>query len=240
MQRKASDSLFSIIKHNISPTNLVLDAGCGTGYFHELLRKNKIYCPLVQADISVNMCAKAAEYASPIEYGGTYTVAGDIDSLPFAEGLFDLVFSSLTLQWSHDIAASLGEMRKVMKTAATLAISVIGQGTLRELSESFSAMDGLPHINNNFTISDALYSNLAAAGFSDISIVEEEITDYHSDIMGVIKSIKGVGAGYKSLENRPYLGREYFKRLGAVYQEKFGNENGLPASWSIIYAVATK
>jgi malonyl-CoA O-methyltransferase len=52
LQRKASDYLFTLISKNISKANLVIDAGSGTGYFHELLRKNKLYCPLVQLDIA--------------------------------------------------------------------------------------------------------------------------------------------------------------------------------------------
>ena len=83
LQRMVADKLFdratSICSIKDSP---ILDIGAGTGYFHELLRKNKIYTPLVQMDISYEMCKTAAKYASPPEYGATYTCVADMANLP--------------------------------------------------------------------------------------------------------------------------------------------------------------
>lgn len=236
IQRKVADRLFSYC--DISKEDNVLDAGCGTGYFHEVLRKNKIYCPLVQADISFNMCKIAKEYSSPAEYGGAYVVNADIENMPFKEQAFNYIFSSLTLQWSNDLCDALKGFCSLLKNNGTVAVSITCEGALYQLRDVFSQMDGLSHIND-FISHEKLCKDFSDAGFSQLEIFSEEITIFHKDIKSLLYSIKGVGASYKNAEAK-YLGRDYFIRLGEVYKEKYGTDEGLPLSWKIIYAIAKK
>jgi malonyl-CoA O-methyltransferase len=241
LQRQVAEGLFVRIKPEITNDNLLLDAGSGTGYFHELLRKNKIYCPLIQADISFKMCERAAEYASPPEYGGTYTITADVENLPIADCQIDKVFSSLTLQWADFVEAS-NEIYRALKPTGTLAFSTIGAGSLEQLASAFAKMDNLPHINENFLGGWQIKEQLVQAGFKDILIAEEIITHYYSDIKILLHSIKGVGAAYKG-GGRQYLGKNYFRELEEIYRAEFGGEQGepgLPLTWKIIYGVGRK
>lgn len=235
LQRKVCDRLFALSA--IRAEDVVLDGGCGTGYLHELLRKNKIYCPLVQLDMSEKMCRVAAGYSSPPEYGGTETVCGDMEKLPFTDGSFDFVFSSLTLQWAEDIAAALDEARRVLRNNGRLAFSITGEKTLYELKESFAAMDDIPHVNDNFMTEDNLRLILKKCGFKNIRLHSELIIEKHGGIDNLLRSIKGIGAGYKKGSGK-YPGRDYFARLEQLYIEKFGDS--LPLSWDIIYVTADK
>jgi SAM-dependent methyltransferase len=63
----------------------VLEAGCGTGYFSKLLQERG--WPVVPMDIS----GEGLRHARTM--GVTRPVQGDISSLPFADGAFDLVLS---------------------------------------------------------------------------------------------------------------------------------------------------
>jgi malonyl-CoA O-methyltransferase len=239
VQRETANHLFSLIKPRLSNETIVLDAGCGTGYFHELLRKNKIYCPLTQIDIAFGMCTKADEYASPPEYGGTHTCVADVESLPFSADSFDIVFSSLTLQWACDISTPLAEINRSLEPHGRIAISTIGAGTLHELADSFAQMDTLPHINN-FITQEKLKSALQSSGYKNIQISQKTITQQHKTLRDLLQSIKGVGAAYKSTAPRKYLGKNYFAKLEQIYYENFPQNDLLPASWNIIYAVADK
>jgi malonyl-CoA O-methyltransferase len=236
VQRIIADKLFAMGEFNAQ--QIVLDAGCGTGYFHELLRKNKIYCPLVQADISPNMCKIAAEYASSKEYGGTYTINEDIANLPIENNIIDVVFSSMTLQWTEDLTATFTELHRVLKKGGKIIFSTVGDGSLHELDKSFANIDDNTHINQNFQTEDTVRESLAAAGFNNISLTSENITENFSDVMAIMRSIKGVGANYKG--GGKYLGKQYFAMLEQEYKSNYGNQHGLPLSWNIIFGVATK
>jgi malonyl-CoA O-methyltransferase len=238
LQRIVADRLFSFIKNDITNNDMVLDGGCGTGYFHELLRKNKIHCQLIQADISYNMCKKSAEYASPPEYGGTYTINADIESLPIVSDKIDKVFSSMTVQWTK-LDNSLSEIYRTLRSGGKLAFSTIGENSLSELAAAFSELDSASHINN-FYSEDKVNEVIARSGFKSIAIHTQTVTQNFASVKDIMRSIKGVGANYKSNNGRKFLGKNYFQKLEAIYQEKFGNESGLPLSWNIIYAVATK
>jgi len=70
----------------------ILDAGSGTGQLAKELAEGY---NIVQLDLAYNMCLKSLE-------NGNSAVNGTMESLPFADGSFDVVFSSLALQWLPD------------------------------------------------------------------------------------------------------------------------------------------
>jgi malonyl-CoA O-methyltransferase len=238
VQRKAADYLFSIIKDSIDSNKMVLDAGCGTGYFHELLRKNKIYCPLIQADISYNMCKISDGYSSSGKFGSTYTVQSDIERLPIAASSIDFIFSSLTVQWT-DISTVLNQFYSILKPNSRLAIATLGSDTLFELKETSSLLDKGVQLNN-FIEETALKEEFVKAGFNNVKLNVKTIKIEHDNLKKLFLSIKGVGAGYKSERSVKYLGKDYFIRLEDKYRESFSADNKLIASWNIVYITADK
>jgi malonyl-CoA O-methyltransferase len=237
IQRKAADYLFCQIKDDIKNDSLTLDAGCGTGYFHELLRKNKIYCPLLQTDIAYNMCRKSAEYASPIEYGGVYTFASDIEKLPLSPRSIDIVFSSLTVQWA-DLDMVLSQLHKSLKNKGKIAIATIGEGTLFELKQASLIGKKSLNINGDFKSEKEIKELFIKHGFKNITTQVQTIKIEHDNLKKLLTSIKGVGAIYKGKRNNQYLGKDYFKWLENNYREQFSLNTKLVASWNIIYVKA--
>src|ERR1700746_3698924 len=65
----------------------VLDGGCGTGYGAALIRQRRPDAVLIGCDIAPEMVRKTRER-------GFEAVIGDLECLPFADGSFDLVWSS--------------------------------------------------------------------------------------------------------------------------------------------------
>jgi malonyl-CoA O-methyltransferase len=238
LQRVVADNLFAEIKNELNKNQIILDAGSGTGYFHELLRKNKIYCPLIQADIAFNMCKKSAEYASPPEYGGTYTINSDIESLPLSSEKIDIIFSSMTLQWTK-LENAFAEFFRILKPGGKVAFSIVGENSLAELSSVFNQLDDLPHINN-FHSEPAINNALATAGFKNIASKIETTTQHFDNVKELLNSIKGVGASYKTNGKQKFLGKNYFQKIEEIYRKKYADEKGLPLSWNIIYVSASK
>lgn len=233
LQRQVADRLFAMVKSQFGD-GVVLDIGCGTGYFHELLRKNKIYLPLVQMDISPRMCEVSASYASPPEYGGTYTCVSDMHFLPFKDNAFSVLFSSMTMQWATDVKQVFQEAARVLKPGGKFAFSIVGNGSLKELNEVFKTSGQVPPIHKFYSETEIIMQ-IANCGFNGYKVSSENITMYYDDIFGLLGAIKGVGASYKGVRGVGIKGKNYFLDIDALYKNTFFSEKGLLASWNIIY-----
>lgn len=236
LQRKVSDKLFAM--YRIGDAS-ILDIGCGTGYFHELLRKNKIYLPLVQVDLSQKMCAIAASYASPPEYGATYTCATDMHNLAFADNSFSSIFSSMTMQWSEELQNVLSEVKRILINNGTFAFSIVANGSLNELREAF-LLAGLNPPIHNFASRNEIETIFNQAGFYSYETHSEAISMFYKDIYQLLYAIKNVGASYKGKQHNSLRGKNHFLEVEKIYLDKFTNSEGLKASWNIVYVTGKK
>jgi SAM-dependent methyltransferase len=98
----------------------VLDAACGTGVVARLV------APLVGSsggvvglDFDPAMIAVATEIAPQIEWR-----QGDLHSLPFADGEFDLAICQQGLQFLPDRAAGLREMYRVLRPGGRMVLGI--------------------------------------------------------------------------------------------------------------------
>jgi ubiquinone/menaquinone biosynthesis C-methylase UbiE len=103
----------------------VLDIACGTGVLTRLAAERVGQRgAVVGLDINPAMLAVAGSIASSGAEIEWYEASAE--SLPFADGSFDVVISSLGLQFVPDKAAALREMRRVLTTDGRLAIATVG------------------------------------------------------------------------------------------------------------------
>jgi malonyl-CoA O-methyltransferase len=93
----------------------VLDAGAGTGRLSFKLKGAGAQVTAI--DISPEMLAKLKQ-----REGGVEVVEGDIQHMPFADGSFDMVFSSLTIVHLQKIEAFLDECYRVLKDGGIFAL----------------------------------------------------------------------------------------------------------------------
>jgi malonyl-CoA O-methyltransferase len=243
LQRKVSDRLFNIIKSDKQLSTMpnsfgnILDIGCGTGYFHELLRKSKIYAPLWQTDISQEMCKIAALYSSPPEYGATYTSVCDMHHLPFADKAFSTIFSSMAMQWSENLHEVFLEAKRVLTKNGRFFFSIVGDGSLQELKKTFTQAGFSPPVHDFLSLND-VKEKLITSGFREIEISDQTIIMHYENIQNMLREIKNIGASYKSSQAKGLRGRGYFLQLEKIYNDRFLQERGLPLSWNIIYVSA--
>lgn len=231
LQRRVAETLF--LKLRLRMEGHVLDIGCGTGYFHELARKYGHRWPITQLDIAYNMCQVAASYASPPEYGGTYTVNGDMEQLPFHDNQFQAVFSSLALQWSNHPSQVIQEIHRVLAPGGSAFLSTLLPGTLQELEMSFTQTGFFSPVTP-FHREDILHDATKHQGlFVNYSIVP--IILHYPNIRLLGKSLKALGAQRKHAVKNPYLGKAGLERIETYYQETYGTSDGLPATWNVMY-----
>lgn len=109
-----------------------LEAGCGTGYLSYLLQKER-HWPIVPMDVSWH----GLRYA--LEMGIERPVQGDITSLPFPEGAFDLVISMdvLTHLPHGEEQRAARELSRVMAPGGLLAVRTSALEILRSRHSEF-------------------------------------------------------------------------------------------------------
>ncbi len=120
----------------------VLDVGCGAGGMTALLNEallsaHGFVCAL-DVDASLLEATRAAVTQKDPNSRASFCL-GDIESLPFAEGAFDLVWCSRVVHHHlPDPAWALAELRRVLKPEGHLALREIGP---RRLSFSTTGLD---------------------------------------------------------------------------------------------------
>ena len=101
----------------------ILDMGCGTGRETQALQNHYPMRQLTGLDLSDGMLAYARKRYL---LGGGRWLAGDIENLPLRNEMFDLVFSSLAIQWCESLTNVLDEVYQVLKPGGWFVFSTPG------------------------------------------------------------------------------------------------------------------
>lgn len=213
----------------------VLDLGAGTGVAAVELKRRFSRARVTAADIAAPML-KIARSRSRF-WRRIHCVEADARALPFDDASFDLVFTSLMLQWLHPPDQALREIRRVLKPGGLLLASSLGPETLQELRSAWAVADGGVHVNEFVDVHD-LGSALARAGFIEPVLDVDRHVRHYTDAHALMRELKQIGAhNVNATRARGLTGRRAFQRMNAAYESQRQGP-GLPASWQVVYAAA--
>ena len=215
----------------------ILDAGAGTGAAIPTLFKRYKKAQLVALDLSENMLHKSRQHGNFLR--SHHLVCADIEKLPFADNVFDLVYSSLSMQWCNDLNAALLEAKRVLKPGGLFVFSTFGPDTLKELRSSWAAVDTANHVNQFIDMHD-IGDALLFDGFAEPVMEAEVLTVTYNSVDEIMHDLKAIGANVTAQRSRTGLGgKAVLQNLRDNY-EQFRQNNLLPASYEIIYGHAWK
>jgi len=100
-----------------------IDLGCGTGFLCEFLPDKDI----IGIDISKKMIQIYKEKNEK-------AIVGDIENLPFKEGVFDFALSNFSLHWT-DFRKSIFEVHRVLKKDGTFIFNIPAKGSFKIVKE---------------------------------------------------------------------------------------------------------
>jgi len=213
----------------------ILDLGAGTGHATRALKRLYPSSLAIAADIAPGMLARAKAQSRWLRR--FERVRADAYSLPFRTGSFDLVFSSLMLQWCDDLDVVFAEIARVLRPGGVLLFSTFGPGTLAELREAWSASDAPGNHVNHFFDPHALGSALMHAGLSEPVLDVDRTVVGYPDVLTLMRELKAIGAhNVTAGRARGLTGR---KRLAAMTQayETLRRGGKLPATYEVIHAI---
>ena len=219
---------------NLSP-EWILDAGTGTGEAVKPLQKKYKKAEVVLFDLSESMLQKAVKQGAL--FRKPHQVCGNIESLPFADQSFDLLFSNLAMQWCNDLGAALTEFKRVLKPGALLQFATFGPDTLKELRASWKKVDEAVHVNSFIDMHD-IGDALLQAGFAEPVMESEIITVNYKEVDTLMQDLRDIGANVTANGHRQgLLTHNMLTQLRAAY-EMYRHASVLPATYEIVYGHA--
>ena len=215
---------------------LIVDLGGGTGQAIRPLKKRYRKASVLSLDMAEEMLRVARGRYSLFER--KWLVNADMEMLPIRDASVDLLFSSLALQWSNDLAANFRELRRIGRSGGLLMFTTFGVNTLRELRESWASIDDRPRVHQFMDMHD-IGDMLMAAGLSQPVMDAEEITLEYGSFRQLLEDLKGIGAtNAEKGRSRGLMTAQKMKALECAYAE-IGCKNGhFQATYEVVYGHA--
>lgn len=235
LQREVREELLARLELTLIDPRRVLDAGAGTGHGSVALARRFRRARITALDLAEGMLRQTRRnrpWRSKVS-----AVCGDVARLPLATGSFDLVFSSLALQWCDEPAAALGEFRRVLAPRSLLSFASFGPDTLRELRAAWAAVDGFPHVHRFMDMHD-VGDALVGAGFADPVLDVDYVILTYENVFALMRDLKAIGAhNVAHGRARGLTGKRKLDAMVAAY-EPHRREGRLPATYEIVYGNA--
>ena len=201
-----------------------LDIGCGTGIHTQTLANKGAAATGV--DIAEGMLAQARKmYSDPI------FVEGSAVDLPFCDSQFSTVFSSMALQWVSDTGIVANEIARVLEKSGIAELAIMVAGSFSELKTARKVAQ-LPQAETYMPTTAQWVNGFKQSGLSLQRVITKDYVDTHCDIMSLLRSVKGVGAG-ETGRKQPPLTRRDIKKLAMAYSNMSGVESKLPLTYRV-------
>jgi len=201
-----------------------LDIGCGTGIHTQTLANKGAAATGV--DIAEGMLAQARKmYSDPI------FVEGSAVDLPFSDSQFSTVFSSMALQWVSDTRLVANEIARVLEKSGIAELAIMVAGSFSELKTARKVAQ-LPQAETYMPTTAQWVNGFKQSGLSLQRVITKDYVDTHCDIMSLLRSVKGVGAGETGRKQSP-LTRRDIKKLAMAYSNMSGVESKLPLTYRV-------
>lgn len=212
----------------------VLDIGSGTGYCTVKLRQAFPDSEVISLDIAEQMLKVARENA---ETSGAVNVCGDFECLPFKSHCFDLLVSSLAIQWSQDFAQLLRDLKRVTRPGGKIYFSTFGPLTLKEVKASWEKVDAHVHVNR-FAEYEELLTSIQEQGFEVLAVERKVERRYYPGFGDLALELKKIGAhNMNGKQARGLTGKRAYKEFLEHLDNEREEGKGLPISFELFYFV---
>ena len=116
---------------NPQPGEHILDLGCGNGQLTEQLASTGARVEGVDASPSMVAATRAR---------GIHVTEASAEALPYADGVFDAVFSNAALHWVRNQDAMLAQVRRVLRPGGRFVAEMGGQGNIAAIRVALIAV----------------------------------------------------------------------------------------------------
>jgi malonyl-CoA O-methyltransferase len=165
----------------------ILEIGCGTGILTRAIRDQWPAAELIVSDLSPDMVGTATKGAM---IAGTF-LALDGEAPPFEGPWFDLILSSLAVQWFTDLPAAIARLAGLLRPGGSLIFSTMGAdsfGEWRAAHERAGEKAGTPDYPDLSTLRTML------GDYEDAFAFDEHWRHDFGGAKGFLAHLKAIGA----------------------------------------------
>lgn len=175
---------------HIEAGNTVLDLGSGAGndcfIARSIVGENG---RVIGLDFADNMLQKARENAAKLHYDNVEFIKGDIEEIPIADGIVDVVVSNCVLNLVPDKEKAFKEVYRVLKPSGHFSVSdVVLQGQLPE--ELVKEAEMYAGCVSGAVQKDQYLAIIEAAGFKNVKVQKEKIITIPEEILSNYLSLE--------------------------------------------------
>ena len=238
VQLEIGERLFERLEYLKIKPKYILDLGCGPGHFSQRLKKYYPDAQVVGLDLAYFMLKQAkAKQGWRKKWA---LVTGDMVSMPFASGVFDLVFANQVIHWSHPLSHVMGELNRVMKAEGCLMFSTLGPDTFRELRDAWATVDKFAHANDFVDMHD-IGDSLLAEYFLDPVVDMEVLTAHYPSLPQLLHALKAQGVRNINPARNPGLtGKQSWCGFKQAVSAFCTEEGKFPLTYEVVYGHAWK
>jgi len=229
LQRRVGNQLLS----RLDNVKTLLDLGTGPGYFTSALHDKSQQ--LIGVDIAPNMLRFARDRNSQL---AVTWLAGDAEKLPLADCSVNAIYSSLMLQWVHQLSNALNEAYRVLDDGGKFVFTTLLDGTLFELAQAWTYVDDAQHVNT-FLTKMALEQVIANSDFELLALDVQPQIIYYTSVLALMRDLKAIGANQTAKHSSGLMGRSGLKKLAQGY-EPFRTTHGLSATYQVAFCTLVK
>ncbi len=232
LQKRVAARARMLLPAGIMP-DYVLDLGCGTGYETAFLNARYPDASIIGLDLSMGMI----DFANSCHSQGHQWCAGDMENLPFASDSFDLIYSSLAIQWC-DSERVLDEIHRVLKPGGSFVFSSLGAGTMEELHTAWQQVDRGEH-TNRFSSYSEQKRVVEQSALQVNSFCRQAETLHYPSLKTLFRELKALGVNTVNSASKGLMTPGKLKTLETAY-EHFRETLGLPLTYQVIYGQMQK
>ena len=238
VQHEIGNRLFERLHYLKIQPRYILDLGCGPGIFSQRLKKQYPQAQIVGLDVAFLMLKMAKSKQSWRQKWPL--VNGDMMALPFASGLFDLVFANQVIHWSQPLSAVVSELNRVTRAGGCLMFSTLGPDTFQELRQAFSSVDHYAHVNDFADMHD-VGDCLLSEHFLDPVVDMDILTAHYATLPALLHALKAQGVrNVHAARNRGLTGKHSWRKFEQSMLALRTTQGKLPLTYEVVYGHAWK
>jgi malonyl-ACP O-methyltransferase BioC len=219
VQKEVAEKLASLLPEQ-EPKS-ILETGCGTGSYTQLLRTSYPKARITAIDFADNMLEMARQKL-PADQAVSFCCIDAEDFLKETKDRFDLVTSNATMHWFDDLPATCRLIKECLTYNGSLVCSIFGPDTMQELRTALSAIHGyeVSTPSQSFPGQKDLEDILTGL-FSKVTVKEWQIVRDYPSLSALLKHISKTGtAGWHP--GQPLLNHHNLAEVEQWFSDNYG------------------